>query len=167
MNNTNHTETGFTLLGVLAVIGLIVLVGFFLIPRSNTPGQMAKKARAKADVKQLQCAFRAVLEDFKTFSAAKLNANGKPQDMTFELVKYLNGANPKGVMYMDFDPHSLNPQGGFVDPWRERYRVAMRGDQDSLVVDGGEILTGQEVVAWSKGPDRQGGTTNDNITSWR
>jgi hypothetical protein len=165
MNKMSHNENRSTLLGFLAVIGLIVLTGFFLIPRSNTPGHMAKKARAKTDVKQLQCAFRAVLEDFKTFSLAKLNANGKPQDMTPELVKYLNGANPRKVIYMEFDPKSLDSQGGFVDPWRERYRV-MFGDQDALVVDGGEVVP-RQVATWSKGPDRQGGTTNDNITSWR
>ena len=164
MKNTNHTETGFTLLGLLAVIGLIVLLGFLLIPCSNRGDRVPKRYKAKIDVKQLNAAFQAVLLDYRTFSAAKLNAIGTPQDMTPELVNYLNGANPRNVIYMAFDPKSLDPQGGFVDPWRQRYRVEI-GDQDSLVVDGRQVVPRQAATS-SKRPDRQGGTTNDNIKSW-
>ena len=68
-----HGSTGllaFTLIELLVVVGIIMLLMGLLFPAYIGVKQTAKKAKAKADVKQLEMAWKSVLSDYRTWANA-------------------------------------------------------------------------------------------------
>ena len=162
----------FTLIELLVVVAIIMLLAGLLFPAFTYVREVAKKTKAKAEVKQLDTAWRAVLSDYRTWDPiGGASKGGKPMDQT--LVTFLQGkspANTRGVTYMEFDASSTNSAGAFVDPW---YRAKIPYDKNiywaSFGSDGEispkNVTIYRDVGAWSLGKDGAAGTTDD-VNSW-
>lgn len=153
----------FTLIELLVVIGIIMLLSGLLMPAMMKAKDGARKAKAKTDVKQLDIALRAVLQDFREWPSAI----GGPQTTMREIknaeMQFLNAtdsANTKNICYMEFDKASTNGLG-FVDPWKQYYRIALGDDGSVTPVGASATPLPRASAAWSLGP-----SAGQYITSW-
>jgi hypothetical protein len=133
---------------------------------------VAKKTKAKAEVKQLDLAFRAIQSDYRGWSTLP---NG-PADVGSIVIGFLRGGNSRGAIYMEFDASATNG-AGFADPWYNvstapnniyKYVLALPG-VGSIAPYGGGSTVYREIGAWSKGKDGLDGTAaqqKDDVTSW-
>ena len=164
-------KAGFTLLELLVVIGIIMLLAGLLFPALNAAREAAKKTKAKADVKQLDTAWKCVLLDYRSWALADPKpAKGSAQQMSNLAVNYLQGGSSKGVIYMEFDRASTNANGYFVDPWHN-YKTPTDNTHaymvylgDGTVTPYGSVTLYRDVAAWSLGKDTT--STKDEIVSW-
>jgi len=159
----------FTLIELLVVVAIIMMLAGLLFPAFSYVRETARKTKAKADVKQLDTAWRALLSDYRTWSAASLSQGN--YDMDAAKVNVLRGTNPKGVIYMEFDGSSTNAAGAFVDPWYNStkapgniFRVGL-GDLSGTITPFGGITVYRDIGVWSKGRDGVEGT-KDDVKSW-
>ena len=162
-------QRGFTLIELLVVIAIIALLAGLLFPAFTAARETARKTKAKADVRQLDMAFKAVLMDYRTWLAAGIGPSpgGIPTDNT--VVTYLSGAgaNSKGIRYMEFDSKSLDASQNFVDPWPSKspYQVAL-GDSTVQPQNAPAALP-RQVAAWSWGKNgKVSAQYSDYIKSW-
>jgi prepilin-type N-terminal cleavage/methylation domain-containing protein len=160
-------DSAFTLIELLVVVAIIMLLAGLLFPAFNHAREVAKRTKAKTEGKQLETAWRAVLNDYRGWSTIGAASSGLP--MNNAAVLFLQGGNPRGVMYMEFDASSTNSDG-YLDPWYRTpaltpnniYRVA-RGVSGLITPPHGQVS--REVGAWSSGKDGQDNTTDD-VKSW-
>jgi len=163
---SNPGTAGFTLIEMLVVTVIILLLAGLLFPVLKGAMTRARETKAKADVRQLDMAFRAVLLDYRTWDAAghigpaTLSANKG-------VVEFLTGVdtakNSKGIRYMEFDQKSLDSSQNFIDPWKNAYQIAL-GDS-SVTVD--SALLYRQVAAWSWGSKGKAASQyKDYIKSW-
>ncbi len=170
-------KAAFTLLELLVVIGIIMLLSGLLFPALNSAREAARKTKAKADVKQLDTAWKCVLLDYRYWDkaaespkAGAVPTRGSAAKMSDSAVKYLQGGSSKSVIYMEFDKASTNALGSFVDPWNNSkivddthaYMVYLG---DGTVKPYGADLY-RDVAAWSLGKDTTPTSTKDDIVSW-
>lgn len=166
-----NRRLGFTLLELLVVIGIILLLMGILFPALTAAKETARKTKARADVRQLDIAFKAVIADYRglgPFSSGN-------QKITAGTVGLLSGGNDKGIIYMEFDQSSTN-SAGFADPWCNRknpsttpdslYWVALDVAGSGVTPAGAAGSLPRQVAAWSAGPDKQSGTSDD-VRSWQ
>jgi len=165
-----HVRRGFTLIELLVVIAIIMLLAGMLFPAFTAAREMGRRTKAKADVKQLDSAWRAFLSDYRSWQGL---SGG---DMNNSKVSVLKGTdnttNPKGVIYMEFDSASTDASGNFVDPWYNKnnpsltpnnvYKIAL-GSGGTILYNGSTVY--RDVGAWSVGKDGTVGTSDD-IKSW-
>lgn len=154
---------GFTLIELLVVIAIIMILAGLLLPAVMGVKNSARKAKAKADVKQLDIALKAVLSDFRAWPGAIGGPSTPSRDVDNSTISFLNGtdaANTRKICYMEFDKASTNGVG-FVDPWKQLYKYAL-GD-DGTVTPSGASATAlpRASAAWSLGP-----TAGQYVTSW-
>jgi prepilin-type N-terminal cleavage/methylation domain-containing protein len=155
--------SGFTLIELLVVIAIIMLLAGLLFPAYRHVRIVARQTKAKADVKQLDTAWRAVLIDYRGWSTIGSGLHA----MEGTAVTFLQGGNTNGVIYMEFDGASINA-GRFVDPWFHAIRAPNNIYQVYLGT-GGQITYGaaqvaRELGAWSLGAD--GVQSSDDVKSW-
>lgn len=162
----------FTLIELLVVVAIIMILMGLLFPVYNMVRVTAKKTRAKAEVKQLDMAWKSVLSDYRTWVLSGVGEQRAGVEMDAARVQYLGGSNSKGIMYMEFDGGATNAAGGMVDPWyhatknpSQVYKVAL-GQTDVNPPHG---LIYRSVAVWSKGPDGKDTSAadqKDDIKSW-
>jgi prepilin-type N-terminal cleavage/methylation domain-containing protein len=161
---TRKSVRGFTLMEILVVIAIIMLLGGMLMPAMMRVKVNAQKARAKADVKQLDVALKAVLSDYHDWTP--LGGVTSSNIVGNTMISFLNGsdlvANTKGVCYMEFDRASLNGTG-FIDPWKQYYNYALGNNGQVLPTGASLTAIPRPMVAWSVGP---GGGITQFVTSW-
>jgi prepilin-type N-terminal cleavage/methylation domain-containing protein len=155
--------SAFTLIELLVVIAIIMLLAGLLFPAYRHVRIVARQTKAKADVKQLDTAWRAVLIDYRGWSTIGSGLHA----MEGTAVTFLQGGNTNGVIYMEFDGASINA-GRFVDPWFHAIRAPNNIYQVYLGT-GGQITYGaaqvaRELGAWSLGAD--GVQSSDDVKSW-
>ena len=153
---------GFTLMELLVVIAIMsVLIGL-LMPALSAARHMARKTRAKSDVRQIETAIKAYYNDFRSMPSI----GGQMNQSAILILRGDN--NARKICYLEFsDDDNINE--GFVDPWGEMYRVAV--SQDGVTVSAGNYGSLHRVAAvWSKGENGREdgpGTDNDDIRSWK
>ena len=161
--NWRRMRKGFTLIELLVVIAIILVLAGLLLPAFSYAREVAKKTRARSEVKQLDTAFKAVLSDYRSWVNAAIGPYASGQDVNSTLVAYLRGGNTKGTVYMEFDQAATNNAGSFIDPWSQVYQVAL--GTGSLTPSGyGTVY--RDVAAWSKGKNGNSGDSDD-VTSWQ
>jgi prepilin-type N-terminal cleavage/methylation domain-containing protein len=164
-SQNSQESRAFTLIELLVVVAIIMLLAGLLFPAFNHAREVAKRTRAKTEVKQLETAWRAVLSDYRGWTAAGLSVGNRNMDST--AVAFLQGGNSKGVIYMEFDGSATNNAGEFIDPWyhatrapNNRYRVAL----GTGVINPPHGQVSREVGAWSLGKDGQ--ENSNDVKSW-
>jgi prepilin-type N-terminal cleavage/methylation domain-containing protein len=164
-----RNRRAFTLIELLVVVAIIMMLAGLMFPAFSYVRETARKAKAKTDIKQLDTAWRALLSDYRTWSAVSLSQGN--YDMDAAKVNVLRGTNPKGVIYMEFDGSSTNAAGAFVDPWYYSakapwniFRIAL-GDPSGTITPFTGVTVYRDVGCWSKGKDGVEGT-KDDVKSW-
>lgn len=165
---------GFTLIELLVVIAIIMMLGGLLFPVFMAARESARKTKAKADVRQLDMAFKAVLLDYRVWTGAGganvpgslyAASGGGGGSVNSSVVNYLKGtdaANTKKVPYMDFDQKSIDASGSFIDPWKQAFKVALG---DTSVAPGGTTIP-RQVAAWALGKKGAAAQYGDFVKSW-
>jgi len=178
VNQRGRNKRGFTLIELLVVVAIIMLLAAMLFPAYQYAREVARKTKAKSEVKQLEVAFKAIQSDFRVWS--QVGISGIPdvdgRDVDFEVVQFLQGGNSRGVIYMEFDGSSTNSAGKFVDPWYDAtrapndnniYQVALGSQGYITPYSGSQVY--REIGAWSRGKDGSdtgAAAQKDNVTSW-
>lgn len=161
MKSTGKIERGFTLIELLVVIAIILLLAGMLLPAFQYAREVARKTKAKAEVKQLEVAFKALQSDYRGWSTIGASVSGR--DVDSGVVQFLRGGNSRGVVYMEFDATSTNAAGAFIDPWNNVYQVALASAGFITPYGGAPVY--REIGAWSRGKDGAN-NTKDDVTSW-
>jgi prepilin-type N-terminal cleavage/methylation domain-containing protein len=158
-------RNGFTLMEMLVVVAIIGVLMALLLPAINAGRGYAKRQRARAEVRQIETAWKAWLNDYRSFPVGNL---GEDFDMEGDAIRILRGdmdpPNTRGLRYMDFDQNATS----FPDPWGVPYRVVIDHDYDNQVVlgdFGGQVMD-RNVAVYSFGQDQTANTTDD-IKSWK
>jgi prepilin-type N-terminal cleavage/methylation domain-containing protein len=155
---------GFTLIELLVVIVIIMMLAGLLLPALSHAREVARRTRAKSEVRGIDTAFKAVLSDYRNWTLAGIGPSSGTAnyDVNLIFVTYLSGggANSRKIVYMEFDQASTNSTG-YIDPWKNVYKVALGAG--SVSPPHGVIY--RDVAAWSTG--RDGVVANlDDVKSW-
>lgn len=156
---------------LLVVIAIIMLLAGLMFPAFSYARETARRTKAKADVKQLDIAWRALLSDYRSWGAASAGLGQGNFEMDASKIAILRGGNTKGVIYMEFDGGSTNAAGKFRDPWyhvtkapNNIFWVAL-GDLGGTIAPSGWGTVYRDVGAWSYGKDGATGS-KDDVKSW-
>lgn len=155
----------FTLIELLVVMGIIAVLAGLLFPAFSVAREMAKKARAKSDVKQIEIALKAILSDYRTWDAANLPGGTTSDDtkMTSDMIKYFAGVhdnNTRKILYMECNTSATNTDGSFIDPWSHEYHAAWGKASIADPFNSGKTLY-RDAAAWSLG-----GKDSKPVKSW-
>jgi len=184
----NRTRDAFTLIELLVVISIIMLLAGLLFPALGRAKEVARKTKAKHEVKQLDTAWKSVQSDYRTWDNAWTGASGNignlkagataipgtAQTMDKDAVAYLNGGSSKGTLYLELDASMVN---GFMDPWwkdndttkQKYYRFSIGASSVSVPTQplgAGTTPLDRSVACWSMGGDFTEGTPDD-VMSWQ
>lgn len=159
-------RSGFTLIELIVVLAIIGLLAGMLLTALSSARTSAKKARARADTKQIELAWKMYMQEYHRF----------PEEVTVtemgpEAVSILRGDdsadamkdNPKRIVFLDFQRGKSGVS--FKDPWGAVYRVklATKEEVDHVTVYGQNVP--RAAAVWSAGPDGALGTADD-LKSW-
>lgn len=161
---------GFTLTELLVVIGIIMLLMGLLFPAFSKARETARRTRAKAEIRQLDVAWKGVLSDYRQWPVPTGNSS-----MSASMVDFLSGAsaaNTRKITYMEFDGASTNA-AGMLDPWNQKnpnqvYQVSL-GNNEVTPYSGGTTLY-RSVAVWSLAADGKASSApwpeSDDVRSW-
>lgn len=146
--------SGFTLLEILIVVGIIALLAAFVVPNLMGASEKAKEGLARSAVD---------------------SSNG-PIATALNLYKVAMGSYPRELKELSEKPDNDEQHkwsGPYVDinklkdPWGEEYQYRFPSQHQNESSANHAYLTQEadKYDLWSKGPDRQDGT-DDDITNW-
>jgi general secretion pathway protein G len=140
----NARRSGFTLLEVMLVVGIIVMLAAFAIPNIIGSQETANRRIAKIQVEAFD----------KAFKQYKVQVGSFPETgQGFQLL--VSGPNNGDSTWQ---PIMTNDDINTLDPWQQRYNYQFPGTRNPLGSAGADI--------WSNGPDRQPNTADD-IGHWK
>ncbi|MCX7591937.1 MAG: type II secretion system GspH family protein [Kiritimatiellae bacterium] len=178
----------FTLVELLTVIAIIGILAALLLPAVSAVKESGRRARARAEVYQLDAAWKSYYDDYRTFPAGAPGDNGG--QMVSAVVRILNGENAppsplrdRKIRYMEFTKDQVDY--GFGSPWwnkddpdrnKQLYWVALDKNGDNQVDNPYSGFSGQPakldriVAVWTCGKngklDAPGSAGDDDIRSW-
>lgn len=162
---------GFTLLELLVTVSILAILMGLIVPVFSHMKQNARIAADKVTAKNLETAFRAYLDHYKTWPNAIGNGEEKIEN---GLYKMLRGdkilGNDEGIAFYEFSNTNTSDKAvdSFWDPGDpddERvFRAKFDDDYDNRISLGGGDIN-RPVIVWAPGPDGESGTADD-ITSW-
>ena len=180
---TRHSRLAFTLVELLVVIAIIGILAAILLPTVQKAFEKAEKAQAQAEIKSIETATKAYLNEYSKFP----RDSGVAADFSYgtdggtdnkELVNVLRSidgpgntsyaANPRKIPFLEAPEKSLDLGGNFLDPWGQQYEITVDTGFDNKCdnVEGGYgAVLSRNVVVWSKGPDGEA-ATGDELKSW-
>lgn len=179
MSVCTSRRRAFTLIEMLVVMGIIALLMGILFPVLAKVKDVARRTRARTEVKQLALAWNSYLNDYRTWFPSPGGGVGLAASirmMDAATVKILAGVdianNSRSVMFYEF-PSNTN---SFFDPWSKEYQVALDPNYDNSVDasppawPAGPGIVPRNVAVWSKGKNNGlAGTLDvntDDIKSW-
>jgi prepilin-type N-terminal cleavage/methylation domain-containing protein len=177
---------GFTLVELLVVIAIIAILAAILMPAMNAALKKASVTQAQTEVKSLEAAVKAYLNEYSRFPGGNGNANdfsygplGDARDNRVlanalrsvlavgNTPNYSN--NLRKIAFLEVQKDSLNADGDFVDPWGTPYEVTVDGNFDNSCTTPGAsgygTVAGKSVLVWSHGANTNA-NTGDEIRSW-
>ncbi|MBU1856936.1 MAG: prepilin-type N-terminal cleavage/methylation domain-containing protein [Verrucomicrobia bacterium] len=172
---TLHALRAFTLVELLVVISIIALLLGIIVPSYFSIREKAKYTKAKVTVKNLETAFKAYLDHYRTWPSAF--GPGTAQEIDESVVNILRGdkiaGNLDGIAFYEFE--TTNSSDGALDAWYDPYNSALKtyywvqvddNYDNKIDLAGGQKLY-RAVIVWSPGADRTNDYgTGDDVKSW-
>ncbi|MFH0952981.1 MAG: prepilin-type N-terminal cleavage/methylation domain-containing protein [Verrucomicrobiota bacterium] len=183
---THHSlRSAFTLVELLVVIAIIAILAAILLPAMNAAMKQGEKAQAVSEVKSVETAVKAYLNEYSKFPTG----NGIAADYSYgglggyvnnrELMNVLRSIdaapntgyvfNPRKIVFLEVAQGSLTANGDFTDPWGNQYEITADTGFDNTcnnMKGGYTTVANRNVVVWSRGPDGTA-NTSDDIRSWQ
>lgn len=169
--STNRSRwhcAGFSMLEMLATIGVIALLAGILFPALAHQKKKAKELRTRNDMEQLVMAWKAYATHYRQWPSVAI------EKMDATAMGILCGVdtnqNPLKILFIDVK----HPGQPFHDPWIDKknpnkhvYHVRLDTQWDGVIenVWNGESVR-RDVAVWSDGPDGNEGTADD-VCSWK
>jgi prepilin-type N-terminal cleavage/methylation domain-containing protein len=153
--------SGFTLVELLVVIGIIALLAAILLPVVQGIFKNADILKAKNEVQEIR---KAVEAYYNTYG--RLPIVPSSEDVTLseadsrKVIRILTSvpgdndaktANPKEKIFLELK--EINKDGIMLDPWETQYRMRLDKDLDGRI-DFKSVLTASRSVVISFGPNR-------------
>ena len=177
--STLHAPRAFTLVELLVVISIMALLMGIIVPSYFSIREKAKYTKAKVTVKNLETAFKAYLDHYRTWPATVFG-DGTVKEVDEDVVNILKGVpsddNKDGIAFYEFE--STNSSGAYLDPFttttdpnmEKPYRFQVDYNYDNKIDVGGPDLY-RTVIVWSVGTNRSDGigesaTKEGNVRSW-
>ena len=142
--STHRAQRGFTLIELLVVITVIGLLAAILVPAIAGALKGAQKARAMAQVKDLDGALKRYFGEYNKMPVPAGNGGpdqlvtGAEQARVIEILLNVNtNFNPRQIVFLDIDPASFGVKTvtemlaqlasgtPFKDPWGTDYGILM------------------------------------------
>lgn len=166
----------FTLIELLMVIAIIGILAGLLLPAFSIARENARRARAGADVRHLEIAWKSVFSDYRRWpSGGGIASTGVVSYVDGTTIYALQGGasgtwNARAVIYMEFAASSTN-SSYFIDPWAKNSDPADSSQHAYQYILGvgavspfGSTLP-RDVATWSKGKNGQQ-NDSDDVRSW-
>ena len=168
---------GFTLIEMLVVIAIIGILAGLLLPALAAARERGRRTKARAMCHQIETAWKAYLEDYRSFSDGARDVSGTTQmdDAAVAVLAAQNDTlNPRRRHYMEFTNDEM--ADGVTDPWSSDgdvrlYQVRLEAGG---TIDSGDIPHRSDedssddlyrvVAVWSTG--RNDGNPDDDVRSW-
>lgn len=182
------SRSGFTLVELLVVIGVIGLLSAILLPITNAAIRSARKATAQRQINDLAGAIKRYFAEYNKMPI--LTGNGKAGDLAvstnsavlfgllansdkFADEAALKQGNPRGIIFLSLDragEESLEKNGVYADPWGNPYVILLDTDFDDRILQKlAPTMTAKDIRAkvavYSPGADGTEGT-KDDIKTW-
>ena len=159
---------GFTLIELLVVITIIGILMSILLPAVGGAFKKAKTTRAYSEVRSLETAMKAFLQEYGTFPMQKTATDhtytsGEYPNLITALRGLNSSINPRNIPFLEVGDESLGSLGALIDPWEGNYQVAADWNFDNRIEDvsyTGTVMdvSGHNVIVWS--------TNNPSINTW-
>ena len=146
--STIHDPRSFTLIEMLAVVGIIAILCGILYPALRTIRDGPKKAQCRADIRKLELAIQSYYNEYGKWPPTPANAsefygmmngNRKPYDGTAGAA-YCTNNNPRGIRFLELDKKQVSSINEFLDPWGTRYWICLDNGGPGFGDDGTTIL---------------------------
>ncbi len=171
-------RSGFTMIELLASVGIIIVLASMILFGLNVARQRARTLEARSMSEQIQLAWEAYLADYQEFPFEGGGSTLQVEsDIIMQTLRTRHSDDPPDVSeyrsynrrgYTYFDIHHLSE--GVRDPWGNFYQIALDMNNNGRVTvpadGGGQETIRQSVAVWSMGRDGESGTSAD-IRSWR
>jgi prepilin-type N-terminal cleavage/methylation domain-containing protein len=159
-NVKRSSQTGFTLVELLVVVGIIgLLVGLIsvAVPKAIESGM---KAKTKGELTSIVAAVKAYKQEYGRWPGSTTADTDKPFEnaSSESLISALGGPsntlveNPKAVRFLE----GASTDGKMKDPWGTQYFVILDSDESNSILYQGKTIS-MSVLAVSFGKD----TTKD------
>ena len=173
----------FTLTELLLTISIIGVLLAILLPTISGVREKAKITEAKSELSSLVTAVKLYESTYGylPLTASYIDSNNGSGGTESEigstpyglLISFLHGDNPREIRMLEVK----ETLGQLLDPWGNRYGVALDsdydGDIDQDTSNGVYEVVYASAAAWSKGPDgnddhgeNDRASDNDDIASW-
>ena len=133
---------GIWLISAVAVCG----IAYSLKPASGCSPLDSRLVRARSDVLRLRLALDVYRSEQGNFSAID----------HLSIIRSLTGDNPGKTIYLGFTSKQRSPQGHFLDPWGNAYRIDLSRPGGLRVFSPGKNKK-----------DEPDDASSDDICSWR
>ncbi len=164
---------GFTLLELLAVVGIISILLGFLLPALKAVTRHSRRVAARHEARMLEAAWEQYYTTYTTWPTNALPADESISGDAARLLQGLEAAeawNPKHLRFVDFS--RFNADGNPVNPWHERdglYYVRFDRDFDNVIEAEAPITNDipRSVIVWTYDPTHDSGDEGYIIGSWQ
>jgi prepilin-type N-terminal cleavage/methylation domain-containing protein len=154
-----RVRQGFTLVELLVVIAILMILMGLLMPALSAARYSARKGAARAEVKQIETAWKAFYDDYRMLpSYSEMNA------AALMVLRGTDALNSRNICYLEFGDDEIAL--GFLDPWDNVYKVALDTSGQNQVTAGAHGALFRSVAVWSVGRDGIE-ATEDDIKSWK
>jgi prepilin-type N-terminal cleavage/methylation domain-containing protein len=180
-----RARSGFTLIEMLVVIGIIGLLMGLLFPAIGSLRNAANRARAEQDLGSFEVAIKAYISEYGKYPLqVDATQDRVYMDATYVQLLQILRADPgytdidlwnaRRVVFMEVAEKAV-VAGRLKDPWGNDYRVVadMNFDKatDTSAASGYGVASNRTVAAWSFGKDGVSGANaadrKDDVLSWR
>lgn len=182
-----HGKSGLARAECLLFLSILLVVASVAVPALVSWRQFKDTRRTYTDLRVIISAVRQYQKEYNSWPGAEPGDKNDlrygykiPNARVMRILMAVDGpgneghaANRKQINFITMKSSDglapdLNAEGDAVDPWGTPYQMVFDSNFDSTchAVDStyGEI-TGEEIAAWSAGPDRKS-DTDDDIRSW-
>ena len=175
--SASRRPTGFSLLELLIVVGIITILLGLLLPALRAVTRHSRRIAAQHETKMIEAAWK---QYYATYARWPTNSGAIGETISGTLAAMLQGIpdkgdegfelNPRRLRFVDFT--RLNGDGDPVNPWLLRdgyYHVRFDTDFDGIIPADPPISNDvpRDVIVWTYNADRQPGDPEYVVGSWR